>query len=289
MKLSRVILVCLLFSLAGLWAQDGTFKEIDETYPIKNEKPLEIWLDIDAGEVMVERGSDSREVELYMKFTRGEFHEDIDFDGKRNKLKIKLDKRNWHRIRGNGDFDEDDIWALVELRLPDDVEIFFDSKVKAGEVTMLVGGLSLKEFFLNNWAGEVEIRFDEPNKIPMEYLDINAKVGEVHVLSVGNARFERANINGGIGELRVDFSGDLLEKSEARVDLDIGEATVDLPYDAGIKMKVGGGLSWLSHKNIDRSMYRRGNSYYSDDYDDHDKRLYVRISPGLGELNIRRD
>ncbi len=153
---------------------------------------------------------------------------------------------------------------------------------------MEMGGLRLREFYLNNWAGEVEVRFDEPNPILMDFLDIDAKVGEIRLVKLGNARFKKANINGGIGEIDIDFGGDLLSESRAKVDLDIGEAVVSLPRDIGIKMRIGGGLSFLSSKDIDQSFYRRGNYYYSDDYQEKKNRFFLYITPGLGQFTIER-
>ena len=154
---------------------------------------------------------------------------------------------------------------------------------------MEMGGLSLREFYLSTWAGEVEVDFDEPNPIEMNYLDVNAKIGETRLLQLGNARFKRADINSDIGEIEVDFTGALLDESKAKVDLDIGESTVILPRDADIQMRIGGTLSFMSEKDVDHSLYRRGGTYYSDDFDDYGKRFYVKISTGLGELTVDRD
>jgi hypothetical protein len=123
----------------------------------------------------------------------------------------------------------------------------------------------------------------------MDMLHIDAKVGEARCLQLGNARFSHAEINGGIGELEVDFSGEILPDCKAKVDLDIGEATVILPRHAGVKMQIGGILSILSHKNIDNAFYKRGKSYYSEGYEDKLTTWNLRVSPGLGELNVEQE
>jgi len=275
----------LIFPLSFLFGQSRYYESVSEEFRAGMERPLEVILDVDAGEVLVERGSDRQTGTISMRFTRDEFREKIDFDERKNRLKVSLDKKNWYKLKKsrNG---RDDVWAEVVLRLPHGVDILFDSKVKAGEVTMKMGGLRLREFCLNNWAGEVDVSFDEPNPITMDYLDIDAKVGEAKFIHLGNARFKRADINGGIGEIEVDFTGEILDESKAKVDLDIGEATIILPGDMGIKMSIGGGFSFLSQKNIDSSLYKRGGFYYSDDYEDMDERFFIRVTPGLGELNI---
>ncbi len=329
--------VLLLFVLPAcrLFAQYENIEEIRKTFQARTDKPLEIWLDVDAAEVVVEKGQESRSAGLLIQYTFGDFRERIDFDESKNRIKIELDKKNWrsHHRRdeetdrksdedrfekekdkkddtgvaeddafneegdeedrdteySDDDWNGKDNWALVELTLPTDVDICMDARIKAGEITMAMGGLRLKEFFLNNWAGDVEVRFDEPNRIPADVLDIDAKVGEVRLVHLGNALFKKAHINGGIGSLMVDFSGELLHESQALVDIEIGEATVSLPENVGIQMKIGGSLSFLCHKDISQSLYKRGSTYYSDDYKDEKKKFYVRISPGLGELRVEKD
>lgn len=285
MKKLIVILMslCFVFSSVLLMAQGRYSETAEEEFTAALDRPLEVILQVDAGEVLVEKGSDERSGSVMIRYAPRKFRQKIDFDERTNRLRISFD------MKGLKSVDTDEESAEVYVRLPYGVDIVFEAKVKAGEVTMEMGGLRLTDFYLNNWAGEVEVRFDEPNPVVMEMLDVTAKVGESSFVRLGNARFKKANINGGIGELDVDFTGDLVNESRARVDLDIGEASIYLPRDVGIKMRIGGGFSFLSEKHIDRSLHRRGGSYYSDDYEGMQERFYVSITPGLGELTVERE
>jgi len=280
-----IVSFLLVFPLTFLVGQEGFYERVEEGFEATSDRPLEVFLDVDAGEVVVERGMDALTGSVSMEYTTGEFRGDVDFDRGKNRLRVILDKKNWHKLKKSRHGD-DDVWAEVRVQLPHGLDILLDSKVKAGEVTMEMGGLRLREFSLYNWAGEVEVNFEEPNPISMDFLDVDAKVGELRLIQLGNARFRKADINGGIGEIDIDFTGDLQNESRAKVDLDIGEASILLPTDVGIRMSIGGGLSFLSQKNIDRSLYRRGNSYYSEDYENAAKKFSLRITPGLGELNV---
>ena len=278
----------LIFPVSFLLGQSGYYQIIEKKFQATSERSLEVMLNVDAGEVVVEKSTDPYLGEILMRYVREEFRSKIDFNQKRNRLKIYLRKTNWFKFKRNH-YRRDHTKTEVKVSLPYGVDIFFDSKIKAGEVTMKMGGLRIREFYLDNWAGEVEVRFDKPNPILMNSMDIDAKVGEITLVNLGNARFKKANINGGIGEINMDFSGKLLSESRARVDLDIGEAVVSLPRDIGIKMRIGGSLSFLSSKDIDQSFYRRGDYYYSDDYQTAGKKFFLYITPGLGQLTIERE
>lgn len=279
--MKKCMAVCLLavsFILAGTAAG---MEIVDRTYTAEEGKVLEIFLDVDAGEVWVKRSAESREGRLLMEFTEDEFRPAFDYNEDRGRLRVALKKSSWTRFQRDGK----DQKAKVTLEIPSGVDVMMDSRIKAGEVEMRMGGIRVLEFSLTVWAGEVEVSFDEPNPVAMSRLYLKARVGESRFLRLGNARFERADISGGIGELEADFSGALLEECRARVNLNIGESRVILPADTGIQMKIGG-MGFLSQKSIDPFLYERGGIYYNDDYDQKTGRFYIRISPGLGALRV---
>ena len=151
---------------------------------------------------------------------------------------------------------------------------------------MDIGGLSLRDFRLKIFAGEVVVDFAEPNKIVMNSLDINIKVGETQLRNLGNARFRNADIDNGIGALDIDFTGDLPESANAMIDLDIGETDIFLPDNLGVKLSVRKFL-FLSDVNVSGNFRKSGNHYYSDNYDSNRKGLDLEVKPGIGELKVR--
>ncbi|MFQ5628194.1 MAG: LiaF domain-containing protein, partial [bacterium] len=219
-------------------------------------------------------------IAVSMRYTEGEFEHDMDFNESNRTLEISFDKKGWV------DSDHDNADVEIELLLPANVKLDFRSKIKAGEIEMEVGGLSLRRFYLKTWAGEVLVDFDEPNRIVMNSLDINIKVGETQLRNLGNARFRSADIDNGIGALDIDFSGNLPDDATAKIDLDIGETDIFIPDDLGVKLSVRKFL-FLSQVNISRKLRKSGSYYFSDNYDSNDRALDLEVKPGIGELNVR--
>lgn len=260
---------------------DYDMKNLD--FSAVRNQPLEVFMDVDAGEVYIEKGQHGYKGEVAVEYETEKFKSRIDFDEKRNRLKVNLDGRGWHKMHGESK------GPIVRVILPDSVHIRLKTRLKAGEVHLDLGGLSIEEMDLSAWAGEVEISFDEPNPITMSLMDINLHVGEASLTRLGNARFEKADLNSGIGELSVDFTGAMLDKSMARVDLDIGETDILLPSDVGVRMQIGGGFSFMSSKDIDSDFYKRGRYFYTQDFETADTQFSLRVTPGLGELRVERD
>ena len=253
--------------------------QFHQKYRLDAGRTAEIKIDVDAGHVIVEKSGEKNYVEVSMRYVDDMFREDVNFNENRNRLQVKLDARHWH-----SDFDDED--AKVHILLPEGVDLVLDTRVKAGEIEMILGGLRIKEFSFVNWAGDVEIRFDEPNLIPMETMDLSLKVGESRLIGLGNARFDFADINGGIGSMHVDFSGETLQAARAKIDQDIGETVLVFPGDLGVKMRIGGTFSFLSSKDVDGAFNKRGDYYFTDTYDDAHRKIQVKVTPGLGELRV---
>ena len=283
MHRSLVFVFLMLILTAGGNAQSFDYEMDELEFEAASGRPLEVVLDIDAGEVIVEKGDESHSGEVAVEFQVEKFKSKLGYNEKRNRLHVELDGKNWHKSG------EDNRGPIVRVFLPYGVDIRMKAKIKAGEINMELGGLRLEEFDFSTWAGEVNLNFEERNPIIMSFMDIDLHVGEGNLTRLGNARFEKADINHGIGEIDVDFSGDLLHKSMANVDLDIGEAQIQLPGGVGVRMQIGGIFSWMSSKDIDSEFSKRGRYYYTDGYENAAVQFSLRVTPGLGELTVGRD
>jgi len=244
------------------------------------QKSLSIDVEIDGGELIVLQSNNRRDCYIAISYPKEKCTVKVRYNKNRGHLDIIVDNEEW-----NFDDDKEKAPQLI-LELPYGPEISLAAYIKAGETKFELGDLRIADFELRNWAGESLVNFAEPNRIVMQTLDVNVKVGEVELLNLGNARFEDADINSGIGELRVDFHGESLEQSNARIDLDIGETTITLPEDIAVKLKVTKFL-FLSKVRHPNWFEKRGQYYYSDNYAESDKKLSLNISSGIGELNIK--
>ncbi len=253
---------------------------IEDTYTIKSEK-LSIDIEVDGGTIQVVPSNDRRDCRVLVSYMKNKTDVDLRFNQERGQLDISIDSDNW-------DFNDGDKAPKVILELPNGPELSLEAHLKAGEADFEIGDLNIADFQLRHWAGETRVNFQQPNRMKMRTFDINVKVGEVELLNLGNALFEEADINSGIGELTVDFNGEHVESAMARIDLDIGETTLILPESIGTKLKVSKFL-FLSQIDYPNWFEKRGSYYYSDNYEDAAKSLYLMISTGIGELDIKID
>lgn len=260
-------------------AQDGLIR-LRRVFEVESGKDYIVDIDIDAGEVSIEPNDRDDEISVSLVFSEDFFRQEIEFDEKERSLFLSFEKDNW--IKGESDHLE----AKVSILLPASGIFDLAGRIKAGEVTISLGDLSVKKFDMRTWAGEVQVRFDRPNRVKMRSFRLNTKIGETRIRRLGNARFQYADINNGIGAVEVDFRGDLLNDASAELDLDIGETDIVISEDWALKLSVNKFL-FLSQINIPANLKKSGRYYYSKDFANATKKFELKVRPGIGELNIR--
>ncbi len=254
-------------------------EDLQNTFKVSKREPFHLRVEVDAGQVRVAKGTRDDEVRVGLRYDRTLYHHTFRFSESRNTLEITFDRQKWF------DRDSEEDAGVLELELATEAELHLEFKIKAGEIDMQLGGLKIAELALQTMAGEVNLDFDEPNRIEMSSLDLNTKVGESKYVRLGNARFRDADINGGIGELTIDFNGEMIKDAVARVDLDIGETAIILPREAGTKLSVSKFL-FLSHIDLPHELRQDGRYYFTENYDRADRTFQLRISSGLGECRV---
>lgn len=240
---------------------------------------LKIELDVDAATLFIAPNPRTREVSISLYYTEHAFDYDIDFKEPSHRLIVEFSKRDWIRS------EKGHLKAEMRILLPSEATMDFKARIKAGEVDMSLGGLPIRRFINKIWAGEVRIDFEKPNPVEMSWLEVNTKIGETTLRRLGNARFRFAEINSGIGELDVDFSGDLLPEAESQIDLDIGETNIYLPETLGLKIYVQKFL-FLSQIDLPFEFEKVGKYYINEDYETAEKKMDLTIKAGIGELNL---
>jgi N-terminal domain of toast_rack, DUF2154 len=87
----------------------------------------------------------------------------------------------------------------------------------------------------------------------------------------------------GAGRTTVDLTGDYAQDLEASIQGGVGEATVMLPSEVGVRAKAEGGLGKINAEGLKKE----GNAYVNDAYGDTDVTLEIDVEGGVGEINLK--
>lgn len=260
----------------------GIARDLPETINRKYDvtgKSLRVEIRMDAGEFTLSRSNEANTVWVHIGYNPDRCEVHISYDEEDQQFYLNVDHNNIFNKDSNDEI------AKVHVELPAEPVTDLDAKIKAGELKFHLGDISLQNCKIKSYAGELSVDFDAPNRIEMDDLDINCSIGETTLDRIGYARFHRAWINSGIGEMSVDFTGWSGGKGRADLDNDLGEMSVFIPQDTPVRMRVSK-AGFLTDYHYSDRFVKRGRYLYSKNHSGKGEGLDLHISSGIGALAI---
>jgi hypothetical protein len=156
--------------------------------------------------------------------------------------------------------------------------VSYDVSGDKGELVVRQGGSEG-----SNLTGEARNEWDISlnDELPTD-LVVQMGAGESD-LDLDNLTLEGLKLQMGAGKTTVDLTGDYAQDFDASIQGGVGEATVLLPSEVGVKAKAEGGLGKI---NAAEGLKRVGDSYVNDAYGESDVNLSVDVKGGVGEINL---
>ncbi len=172
--------------------------------------------------------------------------------------------------------------ALVEANFAYNVsewepEVSYAVSGETGELSVEQGsdeGVRVGGDARNEW----DIRFND--EVPTD-LHVEMGAGESD-LDLDSLTLTGLDLEMGAGQTTVDLTGDYGQDLEASIEGGVGEATVLLPSEVGVRARAEGGLGKINAEGLQRE----GDSYVNDAYGDSDATLDIDIQGGVGQINL---
>jgi hypothetical protein len=156
-------------------------------------------------------------------------------------------------------------------------KVSYDVSADEGELVVKqggAGGSSLSGETRNEW----EIRLND--EVPTD-LVVQMGAGESD-LDLDSLSLTGLKLQMGAGKTTVDLTGDYAKDFDASIQGGVGEATILLPSEVGVKAKAEGGLGKINAEGLKRV----GDSYVNDAYGESDVNLSVDVQGGVGQINL---
>jgi hypothetical protein len=157
-------------------------------------------------------------------------------------------------------------------------KVSYDVSGQEGELVVKQGsaeGAGLGGDARNEW----DIRLND--EVPTD-LVVQMGAGESD-LDLDSLALTGVDLQMGAGKTTVDLTGDYVQSFDASIQGGVGEATVLLPSDVGVKAKAEGGLGKINAKGLKRV----GDAYVNGAYGESDTNLNVDVKGGVGEINLK--
>lgn len=272
------------------WSKD-VYADLDKTIPYEDIQELRVQIEIGVADLLIEKtaGNNLLEAKIHYKEKRGEPRIRFDRSGSVGYLTIKSpesddgDDQHFNGIHGLKAGEER--W---ELRFSSRVASSFDIEVGLVDGTVDMTGLQVTELRLSSGLSDLKLRFDEPNPVQMSELRIECGLGDLQAFNLGNANFERARLEGGLGSLKIGLSGAWrMAEVELKVDVGLGSARLEVPGDLGIEVNASD--NFLSSVDLENDIKEvHSGLHRSKNWEAAAHRLIINADVGLGSLKVER-
>lgn len=191
----------------------------------------------------------------------------VDIDFSIGDLFIHGGSSEW--VNGEFSYTNKKLEPKVKYKLRKNVG-FFD--IKQGSTTI---------FGFNNKKLKSEWDLQLTNDIP---IDLDVKMGvSASTLELNGIQLDSLSIDSGVGESVIDLSGEWKKDFPVDLDLGVGDVTIILPKQTGVKLKVSKGIGLLSAKDF---INQSNGVYVNEAYEDADVTIEVDIDIGVGNVTV---
>ncbi|HEX7088832.1 MAG TPA: hypothetical protein VF192_01780 [Longimicrobiales bacterium] len=171
----------------------------------------------------------------------------------------------------------------IALALGPEVPITLDLEFGAAEADVDLGGLRIRRVEVSTGASQTSLRFSRPNPEPLSVIQIEVGAAAFRAEGLGNANAERISVDGGLGDVVLDFSGEWQRDMTADIDMGLGALTLRVPEGVGLHVMKDGLLAAFDSQGL----IKRGKGYYSPDWDTASRRLTIRVDAALGSIDLQ--
>jgi len=209
---------------------------------------------------------DGTQVQPEVSYTDGRFHFGMGRDGK--------------HISGNRHYGERN---RLDLQFGPDAPLSLDLKFGAGKATIDLGGLDVAALSIATGASESQVSFSKPTKGACQNIDLQAGAAKMTVTGLGNLSPRSLSVQGGVGDVTLDFSGAWRNDLSAKIAMGIGSLQVNVPRGIGLRVNKTSMLASFDAPE----MVKQGSTYVSQGYQSAQRHIEIDIDAAFGSINVK--
>ena len=273
---SRWVWVTLVMGLSVVEAaQAQNRRTVTMSRQVQNEQDLEVTVRYGAGRFSVGPAEPGVLYHMQIEYDEDVFRPLAEYQG--NSLRIGTESlgRRFRLIRDRGA-------GKMELALSRDVAMDLNLDFGAVQADIDLGGIPLTRLEINTGASQTQIDISEPNSEAMSRASMDVGAAEFTVRNLGNLNTEVIEIDAGIGEIDLDFTGDWRQNARVSVDMGLGSLVLRFPRGLGVRLVKDTFLTSLDSEGL----VKRGDAYYSLDYDDAEYQITVDVDAAFGSIRV---
>lgn len=260
-------------------AQGQTWRTVDVSRQLRDTGEHRIRVKYAAGRFTLRPTSDRVLYSMQVRYDEEAFEPVHRYDADWRSASLGVDGRSvrWANVRDK-DFGE------MELALSKVVPLDLDLNLGATRARIDAGDLTLTKLRVETGAADGQLDFSAPNHTRMRTLDLHIGAAGFAVTNLGNANVSTVRVEGGVGSVELDFGSTVQRDVNVEARVALGRLALRVPSDVGVRVEVKKLLASFDHPGL----RKRGNAYYSDNWETADTRVSVEAETVFGSIEVSR-
>lgn len=254
-------------------AQD--WRSLFQSRAVSGEEALRVDIAYGAGRLALRPAADGVLYRANLRYDADLFSPRIDYDS--GELEIDFEGTDRGGVSGRNMRA-----GNLDVALPTGVPVDLELKFGAAEAQLDLGGIPLSRARISTGASKTVLTVSQPNTRTCEVFEIEVGAAQFEATGLGNLRAEQFRLSGGVGEVTLDFTGAWETDMTADIEMGLGSLTLRLPRGLGVRVRKEGILAGFDSEGLTK----RGDVYFSENWDQADRRLTVNLDAALGAIRV---
>lgn len=252
-----------------------SWREVTMSRRVANEHGLDVHVRYGAGRFTVRPSDAGVLYKMQLRYDEDAFDPVAEYDGRRLRLGVE-------GIDGSIRVGKSRSSGALDLELARGVEMDLDLEFGAVRADLDLGGLSLTDLELSTGASESVVDVSEPNPVSMRRASFEVGAADFTARRLGNLNARNIEVDAGVGEVTLWFTGDWRQDASVSVDMGLGSLELRFPEGLGVKLTKQSFLSSLDSEGL----VKRGDAYYSLDWETADRKVTIDLDAAFGSVAV---
>ncbi len=252
-----------------------SWRDVTMSRQIEDNREVRVLVEYAAGRLTVRPTDEGVLYSMNLHYDEDRFEPVADFSGDRLRLGVESIGRGFNVGRGKQS-------GQLDLELARGIPMELDLEFGAVRADIDLGGLALTELDLSTGASQSTIDISEPNSAVMSAASFEIGAAEFEARHLGNLNAEFIEVDAGVGQVTLDFTGRWQRDARVSIDMGLGALEVRIPEGLGVRLRKDGFLVSLNSEGL----VKRGDAYYSLDWDDADRKITIDLDAAFGSVVV---
>ncbi len=269
-----------LIAVTGASAAAQSWRTMDVSRQVRDSSEHSVRVHFPVGRFSLRATSDPVLYSMQLRYDEDYMRPWHEYDAESRRVTLGVDADDVRLRKHRRALDE----AELEVSLSDAVPMDLALELGATEARLDVGGLALSRLRVETGAADARLDFSSPNKTKMRRLDIRLGAATFVIRNLGNANVSSIRVEGGVGKVDLDFGGAIHDDVSVDANVALGKLALRLPAAVGVRVELQRLLATFDHAGL----HKRGDAYFSDNWDTAKVRMRVRAETVFGSIEIDR-